>query len=1006
MSHQYSPRFERLSRLVTRRPWLIVAAWLAVGAILTLAVPPLEAVTRQNAVSPMPTGTPATTVMADMGERFGQKGIDNSAIIVMTESDGLTPTALQHYKALVERLRADTQSVRFVQDVLGDPMVRSTPAARAQVMSQDGQAWFLVVGLNGEIGSPDSATALQRVRSTVAQTFADSGVTAKVTGPTATFSDMVSSAFGDVQTIAVVVALAITTLLLIVYRSVFTAAVPLVVMALSLVVVRGLLAVLGHLGPLKLSPFSSALMMAILAGACVNYTVFLLSRYHERIRDGLTPTDAIARASGSVSSVTMAAAATIAVANMGQLTAKLDVLAVMGPAVAIAIAVAFLANITLAQAVLALAARRGWGMPRAERTRDYWRRVGIGVVRHPARTLTASLLVLTVLAGCVGFIRFGYDDQSQVAGLETESGDGYRLLGRHFDVNAVIPQFVMVTADRNLRTPRGLADLDQMAQRMSQIPGVVKVVGITRPDGTKLTPATLSWQIGAIGSRVDRLRDEVASDLQPQMDRVVEISTLVSALMNEFNDSDIRHIQRIVPQLLAEARNVSTELNRYRPLLGELRDATGLVGQLNATGASIDAALADIRSGMDVVGPIGDALAVSPACAGNPRCAQYQQWLSSFATVDRMAALDEMGQLSKALLTVNSDQPVADVTARLTRRIDAISSHLDELPALESKYQRARGSIQQLQQLGATPDELRRIGDRTRQLAAQLQDSMSAMTQAAAFLQEASRDSSGAAASGFYLPAGLLDSPDFRTAASRFITPDGKTAIYLIQSTLNPYSVEAMDLVHELRRVGEEARPNTELADAEIGVGGFPALNADLQQTFKRDFTEIVIVTLLVIVAIMCMLLRAVIAPLYLIATVVLTYVAALGVGVLVFQVLLGQTIYWVVPAMTFVMIVAVGADYNMLFISRLREETARKGKGIRTGTIRTVSATGSVITSAGLIFAASMLSITVSSVPNIAQIGFIIGVGLLLDTFVVRTLVVPSIAVMLKQRNWWPARS
>ncbi|MBJ7341498.1 MMPL family transporter [Mycolicibacterium sp.] len=984
---------------MTRRPWLTVLLWVAIGTALTLAVPSLENVTRENAVSPMPTGTPATTVMQEMGHRFGQEGIDNSAIIVMRDPDGLTPSARVHYEAAVQRLRADTRSVRFVQDLLSDPIAASAPSARAQVMSEDGQAWFMLVGLQGEIGSPNSLIALQRVRSTVEQTFADSGVTAKVTGPTATFSDMAESSFGDLTKIAGIVALAITALLLLVYRSFFTAAVPLIVMSLSLIVVRGLLATMGHFGLLKLSAFSSALMMTILAGACVNYTVFLLSRYHERIRAGMAPTDAIACASGSVSSVTLAAAATVAVANMAQLTAKLALLAVAGPAIAAAIVVAFLANVTLAQALLALAARRGWGMPRAERTRDHWRKTGIQVVRHPARTLTASLLILAVLAGCAGFVEFGYDDQAQVARLSTESGEGYQLLSQHFDANAVIPQFVMVTADRDLRTPRGLADLDQMAQRMSQLPGVAKVVGITRPDGQTLGPATLSWQIGAIGTQVDRVRGELATDLQPQLDRIVETSTVISSMVSEFTGSDLSRLQRVIPQLLDDAAAVSAEFNRYRPLLRQLRETTLLIDQLDATGPAIDAALADARTGADVVGPIGDALAVSPACAGNPRCAQYQQWLSSFANVDRVRVLDEIGELARALRANSTDQSFSD----LTRRVDEISAVLDELPGLRARYERASASLRQLQQLGVTPAEMRALGDKTRELATRLHDSTSAMGRAAAFLHEVRRDSTGSSGSGFYLPAGLLDSPDFRTAADRFLTPDGTTAVYFIQSTLNPYSTAAMDLVGDLKRVGAESTPNTELAGAEIGVGGFPALNADLQRTFIRDFKEIVVVTLLVIVAIMCLLLRAVVAPLYLIATVVLTYGAALGAGVLVFQGLLGQPIYWAVPALTFVMIVAVGADYNMLFISRLREESTR---GIRTGVIRTVTATGSVITSAGLIFAASTFGMTSASLQNIAQVGFIIGVGLLLDTFVVRTLVVPSIAVMLGQRNWWPARS
>jgi RND superfamily putative drug exporter len=124
---------------------------------------------------------------------------------------------------------------------------------------------------------------------------------------------------------------------------------------------------------------------------------------------------------------------------------------------------------------------------------------------------------------------------------------------------------------------------------------------------------------------------------------------------------------------------------------------------------------------------------------------------------------------------------------------------------------------------------------------------------------------------------------------------------------------------------------------------------------------------------------------------------------VVFFQFILGQQLSWNVPGMAFLVLVAVGADYNLLLISRIREESV--GRGIRSGVIRTVGSTGGVITSAGLIFAASMFGLTASSISNIVQVGFIIGVGLLLDTFVVRTITVPAMAVLVGKANWWPSR-
>jgi RND superfamily putative drug exporter len=121
-----------------------------------------------------------------------------------------------------------------------------------------------------------------------------------------------------------------------------------------------------------------------------------------------------------------------------------------------------------------------------------------------------------------------------------------------------------------------------------------------------------------------------------------------------------------------------------------------------------------------------------------------------------------------------------------------------------------------------------------------------------------------------------------------------------------------------------------------------------------------------------------------------------------VFQFIGGQPLAWNVPGLAFIILVAVGADYNMLLISRIRDESPH---GIRSGVIRTVGTTGGVITSAGVIFAASMFGLLFASLSAMVQVGFVMGVGLLLDTFLVRTITVPALAVVAGKGNWWPSK-
>jgi RND superfamily putative drug exporter len=224
----------------------------------------------------------------------------------------------------------------------------------------------------------------------------------------------------------------------------------------------------------------------------------------------------------------------------------------------------------------------------------------------------------------------------------------------------------------------------------------------------------------------------------------------------------------------------------------------------------------------------------------------------------------------------------------------------------------------------------------------------------------------------------------------------------LVQTKLNPFGTDGMNQIHKIVDAARGAQPDATLANASISASGVTAMLRDTRAYYNQDIRLIIGMTILIVFLILVALLRAIVAPLYLIASVVVSYLSALGVGVIVFQFMLHQELTWSVPGLTFIVLVAMGADYNLLLISRLRDESPY---GIRSGVIRTVGSTGGVITAAGVIFAASMFGLLFASISTLVQSGFIIGTGLLLDTFLVRTITVPAIAVLVGQANWWPSR-
>ena len=239
-------------------------------------------------------------------------------------------------------------------------------------------------------------------------------------------------------------------------------------------------------------------------------------------------------------------------------------------------------------------------------------------------------------------------------------------------------------------------------------------------------------------------------------------------------------------------------------------------------------------------------------------------------------------------------------------------------------------------------------------------------------------------------------------AGQRFISPDLTTARLELTLALNPLSVAAIDLVPGIRQAAEELTLQTSLAAVEPLAGGQTAVNYDSRAAVNRDTLLVVPIGYLLIFVILLLVLRSLVAAVYLTASVFISLLSAIGLAILVFEFGLGhnglsyQNLLW-----AFIFLTALGADYNILLITRVREECADKDSASACRTA--VASTGGVITSAGIILAGTFAILTTFPLVAIMQLGFIVSVGILIDTFLVRTVLVPGIITLLGDWNWWP---
>jgi len=240
--------------------------------------------------------------------------------------------------------------------------------------------------------------------------------------------------------------------------------------------------------------------------------------------------------------------------------------------------------------------------------------------------------------------------------------------------------------------------------------------------------------------------------------------------------------------------------------------------------------------------------------------------------------------------------------------------------------------------------------------------------------------------------------------SNRYFSADGTTARLEVILDGDPYSAKSLETIKNLRLITRSSELAA-LAGTRVLVGGESAVQADTKASIDADIRWLAPVSLLAIFAVLILLLRSIVAPLYLVFSVIVSFGATFGLSVFAFQQIFNHSgVAYSNGVWMFIFLVALGADYNIFVMSRIREAVQKEG--FRDGVATAVGRTGGVVTSAGIILAGTFAVLTTLPLRDIFQLGFAVMLGVLIDTFVVRALLVPSMATILREWSWWPRKS
>ena len=920
-AHPAIPRFVRLFSVP------ILLFWLGLVVVLNVAVPQLEVVGQQHSVSLAPDDAPSLQAMKQVGKNFKEFDSNSSAMILLESDAPLGDQAHDYYADLIAKLRADSRHVQNVQDFWGDPLT----ASGAQ--SSDNKAAYVQLYLSGNQGESLSNESVQAVRDIVKASPPPPGLKAYVTGPAAMVYDQHEAGDKGVQKITTVTLVVIFAMLLLVYRSIVTVVLVLMMVFIQLAAARGIVAFLGFHNIIGLSTFAVNLLTTMAIAAATDYVIFIMGRYHEARLTGDDRETAFYTMYHGTAHVILGSGLTIAGATFCLHFTRLPYFQSLGVPLAIGMLIAVVAALTMAPAVLTIGSHFGLFDPnRAMKTRG-WRKVGTTVVRWPGPVLIASIaMALIGLLALPSYVT-SYNDRNYLPpGIP--ANQGYQAADRHFPQARMNPEMLMIESDHDLRNSADMLVVDKVAKNIFHIPGVGRVQAITRPQGTPIEHTSIPFIISMSGATQqlnmsymqDRMKDmlKMGDELQSSIDNMERQYELMSQLVGVTHD------------MVTQTKQTVLDTNQLRDHIADFDD---------------------------FFRPIRNYLYWEPHCFDIPMC-----WAIR-SVFDTMDGIDKLSDDLEAMV-VDMNQ----MDTLMPQMLTVMPPMIENMRAMKTMMLTMQSTM------GGLQDQMQAM-----------QDNATAMGQAF----DASKNDDS-----FYLPPEVFDNPEFKRGLKMFVSPDGKSVRFIISHENDPTTPAGLALIDKIKNVAFESIKGTPLEGSKVYLGGTASAYKDMQHGANYDLLIAGLASLCLIFIIMLILTRSVVAAAVIVGTVALSLGTSFGLSVLIWQHIFGIPLHWMVLAMSVIILLAVGSDYNLLLVSRFKEEI---GAGINTGIIRSMGGTGAVVTSAGLVFAFTMASMLVSDLMVAGQVGSTIALGLLFDTLVVRSFMTPSIAALLGRWFWWP---
>ncbi|MFT4402042.1 MMPL family transporter [Bacillus sp. SW14] len=876
-------------RAIIKFKWAIAAFILALTVILSLFSPNVTELANQKGQAQLP----ADAVSEKANAILKQAGEDNNSIsMVFTLDHALKKETEDQLRTMIDKVK----KIDGVEDVTSP--LTAEKEVKDQLISKDKKTILVPVTITG------SDKKAEKIANDMYKIVPDD-LTAYITGASLINQDFAHSSEEGLKKTEVITVCLIIGLLLIVFRSVVTPFIPIVVVGFSYLISQSILGILVYNVDFPISTFTQTFLVAILFGIGTDYCILLLTRFREELANGHDKKEAalIAYRTGGKTLFISGFAVLIGFSALG--FAKF---AIFQSAVGVAVGVGILMIILytlLPLFMVTLGEKLFWPSKKVLSHSDnkLWAFLGRHSVVRPF-----LFIVITVII-TLPFI-LTYDDQISFDSTAEISSDyksikALEAIKDGFGEGKAFPINVVVKEDKELTTADTIPYLGNVSKAIEKVDHVDSVMTITQPTGEKIKDLYIDKQLGLVSDGLDKTGKGIA-DVQ---------------------------------------RGLTDIENGMNQMAGQ----TG-----SASNSSSGGSLGDAADGLD--------------------------------------------KINQQLQLVSKQISQTGNTAQTVQQLTAISGQLGQIQTgLEQADQQFSG---QKAQAGTLTESLKKLAEGVKSANDGLTKITDGITASSDMLEDMSK-SSTVRDTGIFIPDQVMKDKDFKKSIDQYSFADGKGVQLSVVLDSNPYSEQAITTMNQIKKAVANEVDGTPLEDAQIVYGGVTSVNADLKELSTTDFSRTMVIMIIGLFIVLTILFRSMIMPIYMIASLLLTYYTSISITELIFVNGLGNAgVSWAVPFFSFVILIALGVDYSIFLLDRFKEEVHL---GIEQGVIRSMSKMGSVIITAAIILAGTFAAMMPSGVNTLMQVASVIIIGLLLYGLVILPLFMPAIIVTFGEGNWWP---